>query len=93
MVGKSTLDRTIGALNISGVPDAPPTREQQRFGNHSEVHHTACSIKFLIKVVEESSSQTHEFDISFEVVEGELPFLISLSSLLVMRATINFRFK
>lgn len=93
VVGKETLDKMIRAMGLEGVPDGTPSRDQHRFGNHSEVHRTICAVKFPFTCSDEHGSCVASFDIVFDVINGELPFLIGLPSLLSMRATLNFRYK
>lgn len=92
VVGKTTLDHTLRALGLSDIPNGTPSREVHRFGNHAETHSTICAVKFPFKCSDDNGVCVAEFDVTFDVIAGELPFLIGLPSLLAMRAALNFRY-
>lgn len=92
-MGKVTLDRVLRALSLTEIPNGTPSREIHRFGNHSETYPTLCAVMLPFKGIEENGNTVGEFDIKFVVIEGELPFLVGLPSLLAKSAALNFRYK
>lgn len=92
VVGKTTLDFALRALNINEVSDGVPTRESHRFGNHTETHRTLCAVKFPFRLKDDYGACVGEFNIQFDVIDGSLPFLIGLPSLMAMKSNINFKY-
>lgn len=90
VVGKKKLDATLSMLKIERLPDSKPMRETHRFGTSTVRHKTLCSLRFPFC----STNWTEPlFDIQFDVINGDLSFLVGLSSLISIKASINFNFK
>eukprot|EP00171_Calliarthron_tuberculosum_P004551 IDg4551t1 len=91
VVGKNTLNDAMRNLNITSVPDATPAQEAHRFGdNHSE-HRTLFAIEFPIRCTQLiQSNKIAKFNVKFDVIEGNLPFLIGFPSFKAMKASLNF---
>lgn len=93
VVGKKALDRAMSNLGLNGIPEASIAREHHRFGDHPEAHRTISAVKFPFTCTDERDGQEAQFDIQFDIIDGELPFLVGLPSLIAMRACLNFKFK
>lgn len=87
------LERTLRALGIADIPNGIVPREVQRLVNNEETHPSFCSVKFPFKCSEETDDHIMEYDITFDVIDGEFTFLICLLTLLAMRAALNFNYK
>lgn len=90
VVGRITLDKALTRLKIDKLVDGKPTRVHHQFGPNSERHPTICSVQFPFWG---DDRQEPLFDIQFDVIEGNLPFLVGLPSLVSMRANLNFSYK
>lgn len=90
IVGKKSLDRALSELGIDKVPDAKPNRPEHRFGENPEAQKTILAIRFPFSCNNKDGSDKQEFDITFDVIEGSLPFLIGLPSLRNMKGNLNF---
>lgn len=95
VVGQSTLDAALQSLNLSNIPDATIRQKGHRFGPSS----TSLPSKFAVlmpfvctgdKLKQFGNRDKLEFDIHFDVVDGDLPFLIGLPTLVSMNASLNF---
>lgn len=53
---------------------------------------TVCSVKVPFRSVRSDAQRGAQFDVSYDVVEGEMPFLIVLPALKAMRSTVNFEY-
>lgn len=91
IVVKTTLDLSLRALTINDVPHGTPARESHPVGNHNESHKTICAVKFPFRDKDESGSSGGEVNIQFDVIDGSLPFVTGLPSLLAMKANINVK--
>lgn len=89
VVGKTTVDSSIRIMGLSDIPDGITAHNNHRFGNHQEDHRTLCAIKFPLQFTDENDNQVTKSDIMFNVIEGNLPFLIGLPTLMAMRSAIN----
>lgn len=90
IVGKKTLDATLNNLKIERLQDARPMRVSHRFGTNPERFSTICAVSFPFRSTDQAEPL---FNIQFDVIEGDLPFLVGLPSLLSMRASLNFNLK
>lgn len=90
VVGRSTLDSALAKLKIKKLVDGKPLRMHHQFGPNSEKHPTICSVHFYFWG---NDRQEPLFDIKFDVIDGSLPFLVGLPSLVAMRANLNFSYK
>lgn len=93
MAGNNSLNKALVSVNISGIPDATPARENHRFRDHPESHPTVCAVKIAFRCTDENDSRISEFDVQFYFIECDLPFLMGPPSLLAMRASLNFKCK
>lgn len=93
VVGKNTLDAALEGLGLKSVPDCKPTRAYHRFGTHTEKHETSFAVRFPFWSDEQDSTSKPLFDITFDVIDGDLPFLVGLPSLFAMRCNLNFNGK
>ena len=91
VVGKNTLDEVMKMLQLRTVRDAKPKILNHRFGTQSEEHQTLFAILFPFEV-KTNRNEKVQFLIHFDVIQGNLPFLIGLPSLRAMRANINCEF-
>ncbi len=89
VVGKGTLDKFMKNRKIGKLPDSSPTLARHRFGNHSEEHRSlfAVNVPFTCKGKDNEVQVT--FDVKFDVIEGDLPFLLGFPSLMSMKSTLN----
>ena len=98
VVGNLTLDRAMRELNISKLDDARITTPVHHFGHHNEESRTLFAVRFrftcrgkiLNRGRRQETAQDVKFYIRFDVIDGDLPFLIVLPSLRSMRASLNF---
>lgn len=77
-------------MGISSLPDGVASRQQHRFGSHTETYQTQFADKFPFTCTDNNNTCISEFDVTFDVINGELPFLIGLPTLLEMNANLNF---
>ena len=89
VVGKTTLDNAMTALGLDRVEDVPIKQRHHRFGNHDVDQPSLFAVKMTFQP--RSSSQP-AFDVSFDVIDGDLPFLLGLPSLMAMGATLNHKY-
>jgi len=95
IVGKKTLDDAMRKLKLGNIPDGVPRQSYHRFGNSSKDYPTLFSVKmpFLCKSsFKNKPNGPVEFDVSFDVIDGDLPFLLGLPSLCAMKANLNFEY-
>lgn len=90
IVGNETLNSVRKALGLEELDKSPAHQEYHRFGNHTEDQKSLYSIK--LPFFEDSEKNRAMFHVSFDVLEGDLPFLIGLPSLTRMGACINLSF-
>ena len=88
VVGKCTLDSAMRALKIDSVEDSNPKIPNHRFGCQSKPHPTLFAVLFPFRL-KSTTGEPVTFKIHFDVIEGNLPFLIGLPSLRAMRASVN----
>eukprot|EP00171_Calliarthron_tuberculosum_P023073 IDg23073t1 len=91
VVGKETLDKAMKELNITNLQDLKPAQAFHRFGDNNEKLQTLFAVRFpLICERANNEGKSVKFHIKFDVIEGDLPFLIGLPSLRAMKACLNF---
>lgn len=92
VVGKETLDEAMQKLQISELKDEPIRQREHLFGPSTTPMKSICAVRvpFICKVP--GGDQLATFNIRFDVIDGRLPFLIGLPSLLAMKGTLNFQY-
>lgn len=78
---------------MTSVPDEIPSRPQYRFGKQDKSHDTLFAFKVRFTCDSAGSDESANYDITFDIIDGELPFLIGQPSLLAMQANLKFRSK
>jgi len=96
-VGKNTLDAAMKSLGIPTLDEGPPMQEIHQFGDHDEQKKASISIKFPFNCSTTHrdgnyTKETIRFNIKFDVLEGDLPFLIGNPTLKGMKASINYEY-
>eukprot|EP00171_Calliarthron_tuberculosum_P023568 IDg23568t1 len=92
VVGKDTLDIVMKSFGMSSVENTTPSIHAHRFGNHQEEQKTLFAIRFPLTCQCSNKKEIAKFHIKFDVIPGELPFLIGYPSLKAMKANLNFKF-
>lgn len=90
VVGKETLDSALRALGIEELKDEPIRQEEHRFGPSDSVLKTMCAVRVPF-VCATSDGKEVRFHIRFDVIPGQLPFLIGLPSLRAMAGNLSFK--
>ena len=96
VVGEKTLIDVMNKLGMKFYQKEKPLQVSHRFGNNSTIQKTLFSVKMPIYASAENKDHVGEriyFNIKFDVIKGDLPFLIGLPSLSSMQASINFKYK
>lgn len=75
------------------LPDIPRARDSYKCGSHAEKHKTLCAVSFPFQCKDENNCKIADFNIGFDVIDGEFSFLIGLPALFAMSATMNFKYK
>lgn len=91
-MGKRTLDEAICCLNLNKVEDAEIRRKHHRFGNYGEEQLFLFGAKMPFFLQQESDAGSVHFTVAFDVIDGDLLFLIELSSLIATAATVNHKY-
>ena len=88
IVGKETLDDAMRELGWKSLPNGSIRQQNHRFGDHSDKRKTIANVivPFHVFTVDNKPIQ---FNVSFDVIPGKLPFPIGLPSLRAMRANVN----
>lgn len=92
VVGKETLDDAMRRLNIDSVEDTKIRQKHHRFGNYDEQQPSIFGVKMPFDSMDQNNNPTVQFDVAFDVIEGNLPFLLGLPSLIAMGATLNHKY-
>lgn len=92
VVGKRTLDDALRTLEIDQLEDDKPIQSEHQFGPSDHPRKTICTVRVPFMCKDPQKNETVHFKIKFDVIDGSLPFLIGLPSLLAMKATINFQY-
>lgn len=90
VVGSNTLNAALGKLQIDKLINAKPLRPHHQFGTNYEKHTTVCQVHFSFWGIDR---RVPLFDIQFDVINGDLPFLVGLPSLVAMKANLNFSYR
>lgn len=79
-------------MGISTLPDGKIRRNSHRFGEYKDERMTTCYVQVPFRSVRPDGQNSARLEVSFDVVEGELTFLIGLPALKAMYATVNFEY-
>lgn len=63
-----------------------------RFGNYDDEQASLFCVKMPFAGKDGSDRNNFEFDVAFNVIEGDLPFLLGLASVLAMQAPLNHKY-
>lgn len=88
IVGQKTLDMAMEQTGIRSVDDARTKFSSHRFGDFEESVNTVCAVLFPFEFTTKRNDKMN-FKIHFDVVPGNLPFLIGWPSMKAMKATLN----
>jgi hypothetical protein len=89
IIGKSTLNDMMAALNISKIEKCQTLSPVHRFGTHG----TPIESDFGLIIpwsARDIEGKFHTFNIRADVLEGDHPFLIGCPTLTSMKASLNF---
>lgn len=89
--GKRTLDAVISKLKIEKVENAEPSRDSNRFGASVDDHKTMFAVRFPFLSTDNEADPL--FKIQFNVIEGDLPFLVGLPTLIAVKSSVKFNTK
>lgn len=94
---ENTLDNAKKYLRLKSLTDVPQQRNVHKFGDSEQEFPTLAALDFTFKWNflardEKLDKTTVHFSIKFDVIEGNLPFLIGLPTLKAMKANINLRY-
>jgi len=87
VVGKNTLDHAMKTLGITSIDEGPPKQPIHRFGDNPEEKPASMSVKDGT-----ATTETIKFNVNFDVLDGDLPFLIGFPTLKAMQGTLNFKY-
>jgi len=82
-------------LGINQIDEGPVMQPIHKFGDHEEEKKASISVKFPFDCPTvyrdmKPTTKNLKFTVQFDVLEGDLPFLIGKPTLKAMKATINF---
>lgn len=86
----NTLDRAMEILKIDKVEDTARQRTHC-FGNYDDEQPSLFSVKMPFSSKKANGSKGVEFDVAFDVIEGDLPFLLGLPSLIATGASVHLK--
>lgn len=92
IVRKKSLHKAMRALGVNTLPEASARRTNHLLGEYKEGRSTLFAIKMPFRSKLENGQVGVEFQIVFDVVEGEIPFLIGFPSIKAMKAISNFEY-
>lgn len=100
VLGKITLDNTLQQLSIQHVKETSPRLATHKFGNYDEEHRSIsalfmpfeCRSNLQNNRDQDQRNTIIEFDIIFDVIPRNIPFLIGTPTLRKMGANINYRY-
>lgn len=81
MVGKETLHKVMRSLGLKKFDDAKVQLKVHRFGPFYEGCPSLFAVKLRFSERNADGKKIVEFDISFDFIDGSLPFLIGLPTL------------
>lgn len=76
------------SLNVDSLPDCKPRYPTHWFGFHIDRHDTLFGVKTPFAMSQNGFNEV-AYKISFDFIESDFPFLISLLTLMAMQANIN----
>lgn len=88
VVGQKTLDAVLSRLGTKNIAKVPVKQTNHRFGDYKEDFTAICGIQFPFHLKSKDDEEV-TFKVHFDVIPGNLPFLIGWPSLRAMRANIN----
>lgn len=77
-------------LKLKNIPEAEPKQECNKFGNSEDENKTIAAVAMPFKCYSRDNSDAINFSVVFDVIDGDLPFLIGTPTLKKMRSNINF---
>ncbi len=80
------------SLHLQRVDDTPIRQKTHRFGNYEDEQATLFGVKMPFRATNPRGETELEFDVAFDVIDGDLPFLLGLPSLIAMGAIINHKY-
>jgi len=94
-VGRNTLNAAMELFGINQVDEAPVMQLIHKFGDSDEEQKASISVKFPFDCPTfykdmKPTKRNLKFNVQFDVLEGDLPFLIGKPTLKAMKANINF---
>lgn len=93
VVGKDTLDKVMRLLNLDRVEDTEIKQKNHRFGNYDNDQPSRFAVKMPFSICDDKEQSEVGFDVAFDVIDGDLPFLLGLPSLRSMGAVINHKYR
>lgn len=87
IVGKKTLDKALVKLKSDKLIYAVPSRPHPRFCTSEEQHNSLFAVRFPFYSTDQPDPL---FNIQFDFIDGSLPFLVGLPTLIAMKSSINF---
>ena len=90
-VGKNTLDHAMKYLRLTKVENTDIMLRSHRFGNYEEDQPSICAVRMPFRLKSNDENDPLLFHVAFDVIDGNLPFLLGLPSLISMGASINHK--
>ena len=91
VVEQETLDRAMRQLRISELQEAKINQAKHRFVDSEDETDATCVVLFPSKFKGKNNEEV-PFKIHFDVIPGQLPFLIGWPSLRAMKENLNFEY-
>lgn len=92
IVSMKTLDRAMKSLNTKKVEDTTVRLQHQRFGSYDDEQPSIFVAKTPVSSTEPNWHVNAEFDVTFDVMDNALSFLLGLSSPIAMDAYVNHKY-
>lgn len=89
-VGKIALDEALKELGIKKIEDDKISQPEHQFEPQNKFSRTLGTVRVPFICNISTGSEQENFKIRFDVIDGDLPFLIGLPSLRAMNANLNF---
>ena len=80
-------------LNLENVEETDIIQKLHRFGNYDEEQPSLFWVEMPFSVRDVKGKEFVGFDIAFDLIEGDLPFLLGLQSLRPIVSTLNHIFR
>lgn len=78
-------------LNLEKVEDTDILQKIHNFANYDEEQPSLFCVKMPFAGIASRGNDIVGFDVEFDVIEGDLPFLLGLPTLIAMGATVNHK--